>query len=224
MEEQEQIIDFTNIPFEETDSFNFYEGFYKTILLVLFSPKVFFDKMHVNKGLKRPILFAFVIIVISVFFVNIYMSYGIIDTPREQIQKLSDTSGNLEILEMLDKIPEYEFSLAIIFEQLISYILMILTVAFVWHSSLSLVGATRNGFEATFRVIAYSSAIGIVSILPINLGFANIFIYIWWFVIVVKGIQEAHEVPSSKAAGGVLLSVILSSIVFFMFIWNLRTF
>ncbi len=216
MENQESI-DFTNIPFEDTDNYNFYEGFYKTILMVLFSPKAFFDKMHVNKGLKKPFLFAFTITVISIFFINIYMSYGIIDTPREQIQSLSETSGNLEILEMLDKIPEYEFTLAIIFEQIFSYILMLLTVAFIWHSSLSIVGATRNGFEATFRVIAYSSAIGILGILPLNLGFANIFIYIWWFIIVLKGIQEAHEVPNSKAIGGVLLSVIFTSIVFLMF-------
>jgi len=216
MENQESI-DFTNIPFEDTDNYNFYEGFYKTTLSVLFSPKAFFDKMHVNKGLKKPFLFAFTIIVISIFFINIYMSYGLIDTPREQIQSLSETSGNLEILEMLDKIPEYEFTLAIIFEQILSYILMLLTVAFIWHSSLSIVGAARNGFEATFRVIAYSSAIGILGILPLNLGFANIFIYIWWFIIVLKGIQEAHEVPNSKAIGGVLLSVIFTSIVFLMF-------
>ena len=33
----EEVIDFTNIPFEDNDNYNFFEGFYKTILLVLFS-------------------------------------------------------------------------------------------------------------------------------------------------------------------------------------------
>ena len=173
--------------------------------------------MHVNKGLKRPFIFAFAITVLSIFFVNIYMSYGLIDTPREQIQHLSEASGNLEVLEMLDKIPEYEFSLAILFEQIFSYILVLLTVAFIWHSSLSLVGAVRNGFEATFRVIAYSSAVGIIGILPINLGFANILIYIWWLISVSNGIQEAHEVPKSKAISGTIISIIFTSFVFLMF-------
>lgn len=218
MEQEQEIIDFTNIPFEDTANYNFFDGFYRTILLVLFSPKKFFDKMHINKGLIRPFLFVLAITIISIFFVNIYMSYGIVDTPKEQIQKLSDTSGNLEILEMLDKIPEYEFSIAIIFQQIFSYILMLLTVVFVWHSSLSIVGAARNGFEATFRVIAYSSAVGIIGIIPINLGFANIFVYLWWFIIVLRGIQEAHEVSRSKAITGALISIIFTSIVFFMFI------
>jgi hypothetical protein len=74
------------------------------------------------------------------------------------------------------------------------------------HISLLITGGEKNGFEATFRVVAYSSgATALFQILPICGGFIG---GIWAIVAQVIGAREMHETTTGKAVLAVLLPLI----------------
>jgi len=73
------------------------------------------------------------------------------------------------------------------------------------HVCLMLTGGEKNGFEATFRVVAYASgATALFQIVPICGGFISI---IWAIVAQIIGAREMHETTTDKALLAVLLPI-----------------
>lgn len=74
------------------------------------------------------------------------------------------------------------------------------------HLFLLMVRGSRNGFEATFRVMAYAYGSNIFMAVP----FCGSFIAaLWNIVVVIIGLREAHGTSGGKAAFAVLFPVLL---------------
>jgi hypothetical protein len=89
----------------------------------------------------------------------------------------------------------------------------------IFHISLLITGGEKNGFEATFRVVAYASgATALFHILPICGSFIG---GIWAIVAQVIGAREMHETTTGKAVLAILLPLICccscAVILFFIF-------
>jgi len=87
------------------------------------------------------------------------------------------------------------------------------------HLCLMITGGEKNGFEATFRVVAYASgATALFQVIPFC---GSIVAGIWALVAQIIGAREMHETTTGKAVVAVLLPMICccgcALILFFIF-------
>ena len=75
------------------------------------------------------------------------------------------------------------------------------------HVLLMIFGGANNGFEASFRVIAYTSgATTLFQLLPLCGWFIA---FIWSIAVQIRGAQEIHETDNWRAVLAVLLPLVL---------------
>ena len=97
---------------------------------------------------------------------------------------------------------------------------------FLWagvvHLCLMLLGGAKQGYEATFRALAYSyGATSLFQVVPFCGGFISI---IWSLVAQIIGLKELHETGGGRAAAAVFLPLVLCCclcIGFFMIVFAL---
>ncbi len=219
MMEEKNIENFDNIPFEETEKYGFLTGLYLSVLMLIKSPREFYSKMHINKGLKFPILFVLIMLSINTFFTGFYINTGLISSPAEQLKEalqdnpdLIDQDSELMTTEVEDP------TILDLFKNLLLNFILFYILVWVWHFSLSMTGVSVNGYEATFRVLAYSMVTNLIAIIPLSNPYFNLVIYLWWIYLIYIGITEAHEVSRKLAIKGMLLSIFSSfMLLVFMF-------
>jgi hypothetical protein len=81
--------------------------------------------------------------------------------------------------------------------------------AAIYHVSFLVVGVTKdstNGFEGTFRVVAYSSVSNLANVIPFVGGLAAI---VWNLILMVLGAVRIHRTTQGKAIAGVLIPLLL---------------
>lgn len=79
------------------------------------------------------------------------------------------------------------------------------------HVFLMLLGGAKNGFEATYRVVAYAQ--GATSLLGLVPCLGPIVSMVWTVVAEIIGMAKAHETDMGRAAGAVLLPTILCCVL-----------
>lgn len=190
-------------PWERRNRFGTLNGLYLTIKDVLLAPGQFFRRMPSQVGLREPLLFAVVLGIAATFFGWMW--------------SLAGSSLQLLVAEDLGEAlrgPWWSFVL-FLFSPIIVSVAVIVKAALI-HLLLMLVGGNRLGFEATFRVAAYSEAAGILSLLPFC---GSLLGAVWGLVVVIIGLYSIHEIEPWKAVVAVLapmlicLSAISSSVV-----------
>ena len=165
-------------PWERRLQLGLWKGIKQTIRSTIFSPKKIFSYMPVRAGLREPLAFGLLIGSISSMF-SFFWEFMIA------------TSGFLKPLEGIS----ISFGLPIIFLSLIFLSPLLVTIdifisSFIIHLLLLLVKGGKNRFEATFRVVAYSQATKVWSILPFvgsPIG------WIWRAIVQIIGLREIHE-------------------------------
>ena len=141
-------------PWERRDRFGFLNGLYLTIKDVLLAPGRLFRAMPSEVGLVQPLLFAVVIGVASAFFAWMWSLAG------SSFQML--VSDNLATVF---REPLLKF-LLFLFSPVIVAVLLFVETALV-HLVLMVLGGNRLGFEASFRVMAYTEATSILLLVPL---------------------------------------------------------
>ena len=217
MNENNKIENFENIPFEETEKYGFLNGLYLSVLLLIKSPKTFYSKMHINKGLKFPFIFVLIMLAVNTFFTGFYINAGLIDSPAEQLKvamqenpDFIDPDSELMAQEVEDP------TILDLFKNLLLNFILFYILVWVWHFSLSMTGVSVNGYEATFRVLAYSMVINLVALIPFSNPYFNMLVYLWWVYLIYIGITESHEVSKRLVIRGMMLSLLFS---FFMLVF-----
>lgn len=184
-------------PWEDRGTQGFFGGLLKTMKQVLFSPAEFFRKMPVTGGLTDPLLYALIIGMVGLMF-----SY------TWQILLEGSMQGFLPPEMRASRHPMFQ-GLSIAALAVLSPFLLIIGMfigAGMLHLFLLLVKGARAGFEATFRVVAYSFSPNILLVIPFCGG---LIASLWTMVITIIGLKEAHETTGGKAAFAVLFPLIL---------------
>lgn len=187
-------------PWEEEGTQWTFTGLMATLKGALFSPAEFFRKMNVAGGLTNPLLYAMIVGMTGLTFSYLWQAL------------LHDTySGFLAArgagaVALPPGIGMAAFAIIMPFT--------LLVVLFVWsgllHVLLLLVRGARNGFEATFRAAAYGSSASIFLVVP----FCGAFIWLLWFVvIVIIGLKEAHGTSGGKASFAVLFPLVICCVL-----------
>jgi hypothetical protein len=77
------------------------------------------------------------------------------------------------------------------------------------HLCLLLVGGAREGYQATFRVVSYSSVTSVFNAIPIVGSLASL----WGLVLTVIGLREIHKTTTGKALGALAIPVGIALVI-----------
>jgi hypothetical protein len=185
-------------PWENREQRGFFGGLFETLKQVLFSPGDFFKKMPVTGGLTDPLLYGLILGMAGALFSYFW-----------QIA-LHGVMQNYMTREMLAA-SEYSLfqgaSLALLAISTPFFIILwLFLIAGMFHVFLLMVQGAKSGFEATFRVVAYSVSPFLFLALPICGGFLA---WIWSLISILIGFQHAHETTGGKAAFAVFLPLLI---------------
>lgn len=180
-------------PWERRETFGWLNATYLTIKGVLLSPGAFFHRMPSQVGMAQPLLFAVAIGVVASFFSWMWALSG------SSLQVLVDEDFGDAAHSAL-----WGF-LAFLFSPVTVAVLVILKAAII-HGVLMLVGGNRLGFEATFRVAAYSEATAILALLPFC---GSVVGGVWALAVTVIGLYSIHESDPWKSIVAVVAPMIL---------------
>lgn len=194
-------------PWEQRDNYGFLNATFLTVKGVMLAPAQFFHRMPSQVGLAQPLFFAVVMGIIATFFSWMWALSG------SSLQALveEDVTGAL-------KGPFVGF---LIF--LTSPVTVAVTVAInaaLTHLVLMLVGGSRLGFEATFRVAAYAMATSILAFVPFCGSTVGA---LWSVAVMIVGLYSIHETEPWKAIVAVLAPTLIclmatgSSVLLFLF-------
>jgi len=171
------------------------EGLYETAKLVLTAPSQAFARMSLTGTLGRPLLYAVI--------------FGWLGIIASQAYSLAFRGA---IHNLLSGLPGYNSRLAFGLPVAATVAVMVLAPIFVllgifiWsaivHLFLMLVGGANTGFGSTVRVVAYSSTVQIVQVIPLCGGTIAA---IWALVLYIIGFAIAHRTTQGKSALAVLL-------------------
>lgn len=159
---------------------------WETLGTILGGPNDAFRRMHVRGGLGRPIMYAM-----------FGMGIGYIGPLLLQLGLLSIAVAGGAPIEAVALQMGISVVQAVIGTVLGATVGIFIGAA-ILHVCMMMVGGEKNGYEATFRVLAYSAGtFGPFQIIPI-LG--PCVAVIWQIIVTIIGLAEAHETSGGKAA------------------------
>jgi len=165
-------------PWERRLQLGLWKGIKQTIKSVLFSPKHMFSAMPVKGGWREPLAFGLLVGSISSMF-SFFWEFLIANSG------LLKPFGGVSI-----SLSSPIIFLILIFLSPILVGISVFISSLIIHLLLLLVRAGNNRFEATFRVVAYSQATRIWSLLPL---IGSPIGWVWRSIIQIIGLKEAHE-------------------------------
>jgi hypothetical protein len=166
-------------------------AFFQTASRCLLTPSQFFSSLPLESGYWSPLLFC---VMAGVF-------GGVLGALWYHL--LKGGSGAFAIFQIL-----IIMSLGFI-GSLIVMPLFLIVMSGIVHGILLLVGGANNGFQATFRVISYSSVTSLFKAIPVVGTVASL----WGTYLAIVGVRETHETSTGKAAGAVLVPVVVPIVV-----------
>ncbi len=168
---------------EPIDAFEFEDKkFVDKIKLIILDPKKFFSIMPRTGGYKEPLIFYIIlttipIMLIPIIFLILLLLYG----------KFS--------LIYLITIPLAPIAA-------ITSIIFLLLYALITHATLKLLGG-QGKYESTLRVMAYSSAVSLLTVIPV----AGLLAFIYQLYVIILGYKTVHEISTMKTILAFLLAM-----------------
>jgi len=179
-------------PWENRSALGLWQGIYKTFKAVLFSPEIFFRSLTFKAGIVEPLAFGTLVGSIGSMlglFWQLLMWSGLVLTYGESIFG--------------------QFTIGVIL-LIIMVIIPILWIAWIFISSgityllLLIVRGGENGYEATLRVVSYSQATQVWSLIPFVGGTIG---WIWQLVVQIIGLRNIHRTSYLRVIVAFLIPV-----------------
>jgi len=170
-------------PWEQQANRGLWQGVTGTIRGVLFSPKSMFSSMPVTGGWREPLSFGLLVgsigSMFSFFWEFMALSMGLF---KPLWGASTSISSPIVFLVLIFLSPLF-----------VTVNLFISSVTI--HGLLLLVRGGKNGYEATFRVVAYSQATKAWSVIPL---FGDAIGWIWRSIVYIIGLKQAQETSYAR--------------------------
>lgn len=187
-------------PFEQLDRYGFFHGLYMTIKLVLTSPRLFFSVMPVGGGLSKPLTFAILVTMIQALAQLIWGATGL--TPGLEI-------NNQEIFIVPFNVASGIFEL--LFAPAVVAVTLFIVTGF-YHLFLIIMKADRQGFEGSFRAVAYGYAPIVTGIFPMpSIEIMGIWMFVYAtgvLVLTAIGLKYVHGTSYTKTIAATVLAIL----------------
>ena len=165
-------------PWENRSELGLWQGIFQTLKAVLFYPETLFRSLTFNGGIREPLAFGLLVCSIGSMFGFFW-------------QFLTLSEGVSSILQsVFGQVAVGLFFFIIILIVPIFVILFLFVYSGILHILLLIVRGGKNGYEATFRVVFYSQAAQVWSLIPFVGGFIG---GIWQLIIQIIGLRVIHE-------------------------------
>lgn len=179
-------------PWEYRAANGFFNGLFKTVNEVLFSPSAFFKKMPVTGGLTDPLLYAMIVGMVGLLFLSVW--HLLLHDPMQGFVTSEMSAAGRGISSNVAS----PLGTAMMPFLLIIWLFI---VSGMLHLFVMIVGGAKAGFEATFRVVSYSVSPFLFMIIP----YCGVLITpLWALSLLMIGIRDAHETTGGKATAAVL--------------------
>lgn len=173
-----------SIPWENNESTGFFPSLIQTSRLILLNPSSFFKRMPISGGINQPMWYALVMETLGAVLGYIWsIVFGNASTL---------SVGNIGKLVVL--------ALSIPFLIFVSLVIW----AGLTHISVKLLSSSKSDFESTLRIICYSSASEVFSLIPVMGGVINA---IYKMYLVGFGLKEIHNLTTGKAVLAIILPI-----------------
>jgi hypothetical protein len=185
-------------PWENISSIGIWRGIAGTFKETLFSPGGLFKSLTFKGGQGEPFAFGLLAGSIGSMF-GLYWHYLKVAVGDD----IGDSSffGNMSIglffLVLIVVVPAIVAAGIYIYSGILHLMLLILR-------------AGKNGFEATFRVVAYSQTAKIWGVIPFIGTFVSI---IWQLVVVGVGLREIHETSLARVIMAFIFPILMVSLL-----------
>ncbi len=181
-------------PWEDRGRLGLWKGIYRSFLDTLLSPAVFFRTMHTRQGLKEPLA-------IGILFGAIGLIMGLF---RDFVLSMWGYGGGVQMLSSGVDSPILLSGLMVLSPLIVC--VGIFSMSGVLHLFLRIFRAASQGFEGTFRVVAYGQATQIFGVVPILGGLVG---GLWFLAILIIGVREIHETTYSRVILAFLMPLLL---------------
>ena len=191
-EEPDEVYMRNGAPWENRSELGLWQGIYKTFKTVLFSPEIFFRSLTFKAGIVEPLAFGTLVGSIgSMFglFWQLLMWSGLVLTYGESI--FGQFTIGVLLLIIMVIIP-------------VLWVAWIFVSSGIMHLLLLVVRGGENGYEATLRVVSYSQATQVWSLIPFVGGTIG---WIWQLVVQIIGLRHIHRTSYLKVIVAFLIPV-----------------
>jgi hypothetical protein len=189
-------------PWERRHEIGFLTALIETTRQVLAEPTAFFRAMPITGGLGSPMLYAVIIAYVGLAASTIYNVVF-----RSVLSSSLTRMGGGGELERLA--PFLQGGTSLIVNLLFGPVFIVIGLfisAGLFHLVLLAFGGATRGFEATFRVAAFSQAASIFNIIPACGGLISL---VYTLVLLIIGLSEAHQISRGKGAAAVLVPFVV---------------
>lgn len=201
--ESEETHERAGIPWENRGDLGVVQRLTKTWSESMFNPSHFFRNMPVKPGIGLAFLYGLLFKIIGAAF-TVYWQSNALQNLESNMQDMPPALREIFRMVLENPIitsPETQLLIA----PLIGVFIMFFNTM-IFHVAMMITGAAKNGFEATFRVVAYAESTAIFYALPV-VGGTIAFVY--WLVLIIIGNREAHRAQSGQVLAGVFLPILL---------------
>lgn len=179
----------SEVPWENLDRVGFFPGLYQTILRVMMAAPRFFSGVRSSGSLKRPVAF--------------YLLIGIFQALTERLWYLMSMrafGGFIEDPQLHAWMGSVTHDMSLPMTLLISPFTLLLQLAVLsclYHFMIRLVEPRAADLPTTVRVISYSAAPTVLSVVPLV---GPVVGSLWFVVCTFVGVKYAHRLPWSRTA------------------------
>lgn len=177
---------------ERRSELGFWYAIYLTTKTVLFSPRRFFATMESRGGLGEPLAYG--------------LLSGVLGTMAGTFWQFLILSGHIQSIAQLDQIGTTFVLMAVLVLSIPYVLLVMILMSLLLHGCLLLVRGAGGGFEGTFRVVAYSQATQILSVIPFLGGLIS---FVWLLVVQMIGLEEIHRISHGRIIIAYLIPFLL---------------
>ena len=186
-------------PWERRKELGFFPGFFETWKRSVLSPQSFFPTVRPDVPWSEALFYAWVIHAIDVALAAPLVGLGFFRS------SLPSGFGSDPQAEQVMRAFSGGFGIGSLVVSLLVYPLIVLAGSAIIHLVAMLFGAARNGYGGTVRAVCYAAGPNILSFVPCFGVLAGIYT----LVLTIFGISSLQETSMGKAAGIVLLPILL---------------
>ncbi|MFO7738357.1 MAG: YIP1 family protein [Desulfatiglandaceae bacterium] len=181
-------------PWENRSELGLWQAIYHTFKTVLFSPETLFKRLTFQSGIADPLAFGILVGSMGTM-VGLFWQFLI--------------WSRFTLFSEAYIIGQFTFGVIYLIITVFTPIFWIFWICLssaVIHLLLWIVRGGRNGFEATLRVVSYSQAAQIWSLIPFVGGVIG---WIWQLVVQIIGLRQIHETSYLRITIALLIPVAL---------------